>query len=276
MSGPVKCPSCAEPVPTRPGPGRQARFCSDRCRSAHRRATVTVPARLRSQRRWVRAVGKRPVTTTGSPASSTNPATWASFEQVRAARAGDGFGVMLGGGLGCYDLDDVTDVDARRFAATIPERVLFAERSVSGRGVHLFVEADEADGWRRTIDGMKVERYTRARFIRMTLQKIALRDHAGSSTPGPEQDGPTLTVAAAAAAGSHRDLLIAMRSRLATAVDNPATAQRDLASLTRRLMEIAKEITALDQAAAAELEHGGEAEGGHDGDGDEEWGPEAL
>ncbi len=77
---------------------------------------------------------------------------------------------MLGGGLGCYDLDHVTDVEAREFAASIPERIVFAERSMSGRGVHIFVEAPEARGWRRG----NVERYTRARFIRMTGARFTL------------------------------------------------------------------------------------------------------
>lgn len=235
---------------------------------------MTVPAHLRGQRRWVRASGKRPITTTGSPASSTDPATWATFEQVRAARTGDGFGVMLGGGLGCYDLDDVTDAEARRFAATLPERVLFAERSISGRGVHLFVEASEDRGWRRTLDGMKVERYTRERFIRMTLDKLTLRDHPDGLEDAAAQ--PQATVVASAEAGDHRALLIAMRSRLARAVDDPKTAPRDLAALTRRLMEVAKEIAALDEAAAAAVDHGVEAEGGHGDEGDDEWRPEAL
>ena len=81
---------------------------------------------------------------------------------------------MLGDGLGCYDLDDVTDAEARRFAATVPEPIIYAERSMSGRGAHLFIKAPESPGWRRTIDGISVERYTRARFIRTTLERIEL------------------------------------------------------------------------------------------------------
>jgi primase-polymerase (primpol)-like protein len=71
---------------------------------------------------------------------------------------------MLGSGLGCYDFDHVTDEQAREMVAEIPERIVFAERSMSGAGVHVFVEAPEGPGRRR--DG--IERYTRARFIRMT------------------------------------------------------------------------------------------------------------
>lgn len=141
-----------------------AQTCSARCRMrVHRRSRL--PAVMTSGRRWVRADGKRPVTVSGTPASSTKPATWASFAEVRASKAGDGFGMMLGGGIGCYDLDHVSDAAAREFIETITEPILYAERSMSGSGVHVFVEATEGPGWKRG----NVERYTRARFIRTTL-----------------------------------------------------------------------------------------------------------
>lgn len=129
-----------------------------------------MPARMTTKKRWVAADGKRPIRTDGRPASSTDPNTWATFDEVRHGP----HGVMLGGGLGCYDLDNVTDAEARAFAARIPERIVFAERSLSGRGVHIFVEAPEAKGWKRAVDGVSVERYTRARFIRMTGDRIRL------------------------------------------------------------------------------------------------------
>lgn len=145
------------------GRGRKARFCGGACRIAwHRRHSF--PAEMRTGRRWVRADGKRPIRTDGRPASSTDPAMWSTLAEVKASAAGDGFGVMLGGGLGCYDLDHISDDDARRFVATIPERVVYVERSMSGNGIHVFIEALEGSGRRRG----GVERYTRARFIRMT------------------------------------------------------------------------------------------------------------
>lgn len=133
-------------------------------------------------RRWTRADGKRPITTAGKPASSTNSSTWATLRDARSSRAGDGRGVMLGGGLGCYDLDHCDVEDAVVFAATVPERIVFAERSVSGQGVHLFFEAPtptesatvaggpHPHAGRRytTPTGLQVERYTSGRFIRVT------------------------------------------------------------------------------------------------------------
>lgn len=96
------------------------------------------------------------------------------MEEVRASDAGDGFGVMLGRGLGCYDIDHATDAQIRRFVATVAEPVVMVERSSSGRGAHVFVVADEAPGWKRTVDGLSVERYTRERFIRTTLDRMPI------------------------------------------------------------------------------------------------------
>jgi hypothetical protein len=57
------------------------------------------------------------------------------------------------------------------------------------------------------------------------------------------------TVAQAAATGSHRDLLVAMRERIAKTVSDPDCPPRDLAALTRRLQDIAKEIETIDLRA---------------------------
>ncbi|AEK09818.1 terminase small subunit [Mycobacterium phage Pixie] len=43
-----------------------------------------------------------------------------------------------------------------------------------------------------------------------------------------------------------RDLLVRMHDRVEEAVFNPETPPRDLAALTRRLMEISKEIEVID------------------------------
>lgn len=59
------------------------------------------------------------------------------------------------------------------------------------------------------------------------------------------------SVTEAASEGSRLELLVAMRSRVAAAVEDPNTPPRDLAALTRRLLEIANEIAAIE--AQAEL-----------------------
>lgn len=61
----------------------------------------------------------------------------------------------------------------------------------------------------------------------------------------------------AAEDGTARDLLVAMRTRIAKTLDEPNCPARDQASLSRRLLEIRKEIEAIDAAAeqeAAELD----------------------
>ena len=54
------------------------------------------------------------------------------------------------------------------------------------------------------------------------------------------------SVTEAASGGSRLDLLVSMRARVAEAVEDPSTPPRDLASLTRRLLEIANEIAAIE------------------------------
>ncbi|MDH6279353.1 hypothetical protein [Prescottella agglutinans] len=50
----------------------------------------------------------------------------------------------------------------------------------------------------------------------------------------------------AAAGGSRREVLVAMRTRIAAAVDDPETPPRDLAALSKRLIEVMNDIDAID------------------------------
>lgn len=65
------------------------------------------------------------------------------------------------------------------------------------------------------------------------------------------------TVAEAADSGDHRALLVAMRERIARTVTNPDCPPRDLAALTRRLQDIAKEIEVIDLRAKEEAREDG-------------------
>lgn len=170
MAG-MQCLNCGRDVPQKSkGPAR--RTCSARCRQAvsRRRRQQPIPAAMTDAPRWVRADGKRPVTPSGAPASSTNPSTWCSFDEVQRG-AGDGFGVMLGGGLGCYDLDNALEDGvvkpwAREVIKAIAEPIIYVERSVSGRGLHVFIELAERKGTRRAVGDGSVEKYSYGRFIR--------------------------------------------------------------------------------------------------------------
>lgn len=55
-----------------------------------------------------------------------------------------------------------------------------------------------------------------------------------------------LTITQAAASGSIREQLMALRERVAKTVEDPNCPARELASLSRRLMEITKEIAAIE------------------------------
>lgn len=173
-----ECTECRERMPaTR---RRDARFCSARCRvRAHRRVkrTAAIPECMRSLDRWVRSDGKRPVRPSGQWASSTKPWTWSSFEDVQHG-AGDGFGFMLGDGIGCLDLDYAVGDDgelkswARALVTEWAPRTVFAETSMSGKGVHLFVRVTESRGQRVELEDGRAEFYSWGRFIRMTGKSL--------------------------------------------------------------------------------------------------------
>lgn len=163
---------------------QKPKFCSNACKQKAyrtRKKNDNMPlARFRSEPRWVRAKGKRPLQVSGKNASSTNPETWATLESVLHSKVGDGFGVMLGSvnggaGIGCYDFDNCVELgDVQPWVADvireIPEPILFAELSVSGRGIHVFVKAPPAKGQRVALEcGNSYEKYTSARFIRCTF-----------------------------------------------------------------------------------------------------------
>jgi len=59
------------------------------------------------------------------------------------------------------------------------------------------------------------------------------------------------SVVAAAASGDRWQLLVALRNRIAQAIDDPKTTGPALAALIRRQMDIAAEIQAIDVAADA-------------------------
>ena len=67
----------------------------------------------------------------------------------------------------------------------------------------------------------------------------------GSDETAPLKRPPS-TVSEAAETGTSRDLLVTMRARIAKAVDDPNTLARDLAALTKRLVEVVRDIEAID------------------------------
>jgi hypothetical protein len=133
-----------------------------------------------------------------TPASSTDPETWASFEDaveayamlagrpadpVRGPIAGYGVVLTLAAGVTCLDLDGVVraddSLDVR--AETIVDRCdSWTERSPSGTGLHVFVLGRLP----AAIKGVGIEVYSAARYIAVT-------GHRWPGTPDrlrPQQD----------------------------------------------------------------------------------------
>jgi len=115
----------------------------------------------------VRHDRKRPVTTAGAPASSTDPATWATYTAAKRSKVGDGLGYVLGDGIGCLDLDHcLVDGKPNELAREVLARLpgAYVEISPSGDGLHVWGTAPEQPG--RVRDG--VEAYSVGRYITVT------------------------------------------------------------------------------------------------------------
>lgn len=73
---------------------------------------------------------------------------------------------------------------------------------------------------------------------RSPLRAVAPDETATPSAPK--------TITEAADKGTTRELLVAMRTRIAQAVENQNTPARDLAALSKRLVEVVRDIEAID------------------------------
>lgn len=93
----------------------------------------------------------------------------------------------------------------------------------------------------------------------------------GEAAPPPAVDKPKLppTITEAAEAGDERALLVALRKKLAQTIQDSSTPARDQASLSIRLLQINRDIQAIDARAKEEGQDAAEVE-------DEAFDPEAL
>lgn len=83
-----------------------------------------------------------------------------------------------------------------------------------------------------------------------------LRAVGDDETPAPTPPKPK-SVTDAANNGTTRELLAAMRTRIARAVEDPNTPARDLAALTKRLVEVVRDIEAIDARDEQEAQRAG-------------------
>lgn len=134
-----------------------------------------IPEELRKLNQWVCAndCSKVPMQARNPfPASSTNPATWSSFEEaVGAVEAGfyDYIGFVFNdNGIVGIDLDDsISHGRASPLATEIVEACRsYTEVSKSGTGLHIFVRGDIPFKGKNNLAGVEI--YKTARFFIMT------------------------------------------------------------------------------------------------------------
>lgn len=129
--------------------------------------------------RWKRVIRgdgatKIPLTTSGLPASSTNPDTWTALVAVESCTIGDGIGFALGDGFACIDLDHCYDsrghlADWAKMIIAPVEGRTYIEISPSGDGLHIWGYAAERTGLRvRNNLGMNIEAYSQGRYMTYT------------------------------------------------------------------------------------------------------------
>ena len=82
------------------------------------------------------------------------------------------------------------------------------------------------------------------------VRKAPLRAVArGERTPAASKPK---TITQAADGGTTRELLVAMRTRIAKAVEDANTPARDLAALSKRLIEVVRDVEAIDARSEQE------------------------
>jgi putative DNA primase/helicase len=145
-----------------------------------------IPAILKQQRQWVvwGIVGEPPkapfnpeslLKLRAVPAKSGVPDTWGSFEhaaQCVAKGLAKGIGYEFdGSGVYGVDLDHVISdggLVTPEARATVEELASYTEVSPSGRGLHIFVAADNINITRHRRQGGFVEIYSDARYFTVT------------------------------------------------------------------------------------------------------------
>lgn len=176
------CINCAAPVNTLRA---DAKFCSPACRvSRHRaeRRSKAVPAELATIPRWVRwkpsGERKRPLTANGGPASVTDSSSWSDYQSAAASKAGVGLGFVLSDedDIACIDIDGcVTDgvvSEAALEVARSTPGVFWVEVSPSKNGIHIWHRGANGPGTNRVENGIRVERYTQARYLTFTGDRM--------------------------------------------------------------------------------------------------------
>lgn len=160
-----------------------------------------IPQELRSLRQWVAANAKKePINPrTGKLASVTDPATWGSFEEAKAAgHPSVGFVLSSSDPYAIIDLDDkphkpLTLEERTRHQAILAAFDTYTERSQSGRGYHIVARGVLPKGVHRD----SVEIYSSERYMIFTGNVVKPRpilEHQALLTQMYEQMAPRSSV----------------------------------------------------------------------------------
>jgi hypothetical protein len=155
---------------------------------------VSVPAALRERPQWVLwrreqrdgKTTKVPYSISGQRASTTDPESWSNYDTaMSAASEFDGIGFVFSAGdpFTGIDLDDcIIDGELHPAAAAIVDELAsYSERSPSGRGLHVILEAELHSDRHKTANtpwGGAFEAYDRGRFFTITGEGEGMVAHA--------------------------------------------------------------------------------------------------
>lgn len=141
--------------------------------------TDTIPLALRERPQWVlwrdEHGRKVPYSISGEKASSTNPATWATYEEVRSVErqgrhSGIGFVFTPDDPFAGIDLDDCREQDTNTAWAQsiVDETASYAEVSPSGHGIKIWVLGTLPDN----VKTKHIELYHKARYFTVTGRRL--------------------------------------------------------------------------------------------------------
>lgn len=172
------CLACSAPINMLRS---HAKFCSTTCRVSHSRSK-RLPEELTATPRWVRHdASKRPLRAAdGRMADWRSESSWATYQEAKKSTHGVGIGFVLSAedDIACIDIDDCVKGGELSPAAleivNATPRKFMVEYSVSGKGVHIWCHSGNGPGTNRVENGVRVERYSQARYIAVTGNRVKL------------------------------------------------------------------------------------------------------
>lgn len=150
-----------------------ARYCRAACRVRAWRWRNLPPGVLRGMKRWARMA--RGVLLRGRALPRPhNPASFMSWQRARRSRLGDGYALMLGGGICCYTIPDALTRAGRlkrkwlRFIKTLGNSYLWAQHAPTPGSVNIITHTPHPT----PCPGARLD--TRGRAIEITEKPVPI------------------------------------------------------------------------------------------------------